>query len=273
MHLKALLGLIAVPTCRFEPVCVLLFNSQTVLMAASIFLSDLSQISRITLNPPRKYPGLSCLRLPVPPREPLRLPCLRLPVYYLYIFHICRSPFRTANGPAADKAALARRRRYEIIVEALKEIKSSPQLIFHSKSTQTSPLQASAKKTVEVSSESEDESHDGTPARRVVVVFDSDEEGLDRVLPASYPVDEARASSPFAQAYGSPDLSPPTPAQRQRRYVSPSLHSSSSDYLPMPGAFPLTPCLVQEPTTPHTQRDNDLCDYAADFDWKSDDSL
>jgi hypothetical protein len=30
--------------------CVLLFNSQTVLMATSIFLSDLSQISRITLN-------------------------------------------------------------------------------------------------------------------------------------------------------------------------------------------------------------------------------
>jgi len=137
-------------------------------------------------------------------------------------------------------------------VEALKEVKSSPQLTYHSKSTQTSPLQASAKKVVEDSSKSEDESRDGTPTRRVVVVFDSDEEELDPVLPASYPVDEA--SPPFAQAYGSPDLSPPPPAQRQRRYVfSPSPPSSSSDYLPMPGAFPLAPCLVQEHTTPHNE--------------------
>jgi hypothetical protein len=122
--------------------------------------------------------------------------------------------------------------------------------MYHSKSTQTSPLQ---KKVVE-------DSRDGTPARRVVVVFDSDEEGLDRVLPVSYPVDEA--SPPFPQGYGSADLSPPTPAQRQRRYVSPSPHSSSSDYLPMPGACPLTPCLVQESTTPH----NENTEWADDLD-------
>jgi hypothetical protein len=157
----------------------------------------------------------------------------------LFSHHIRRSPFRTANNPAscptADRAGLARRRRYEIIVEALKEVASSPELTYHSKSTQTSPLQASAKKVVKVASESEDENRDGTPARRV---FDSDEEGLDPVLPASYPA--GKASPPFAQAYGSPDLSSPTPEQRQHRNVSPSPQSSSSDYLPMPGAFPLT---------------------------------
>jgi hypothetical protein len=60
MHLKALPGLIAVPTRRFEPVCALLFNSQTVLMAASIFLSDLSQISRITFNFVEHQPVQKC---------------------------------------------------------------------------------------------------------------------------------------------------------------------------------------------------------------------
>jgi hypothetical protein len=123
----------------------------------------------------------------------------------LFFRHVYCSPFQTANNlacrPTADRAALARHRRYEIIVEALKE-KSNPQLTYHSKSTQTSPLQASAKKVTE-------DSRDGTPTRRVVV----DEEGLDRVLPASYPVDVDEASPPFPQAYGSPDLSPPTPAQ------------------------------------------------------------
>jgi len=176
----------------------------------------------------------------------------------LFFHHICCSPFRTANNPAdcsTDRAALARRRRYEIIVKALEEVKSSPQLKYRSISTQTSLLQASAKKVVE-------DSRDGAPTRRVVVVFDSDEEGLDRVLPASYPVD--KASPPFPQACGSPYLSPPTPAQRQRRYVSPSPRSSSSDYLPMPGTFPLSPCLVQEPTTPrneNTQWADDLDGY------------
>jgi hypothetical protein len=181
------------------------------------------------------------------------------PSMLLFFHHICCSLFRTANNPAScptvDQAALARRHRYEIIVETLKEVKSSPQFTYNSKSTQTSPLQARATKIVE-------DSRDGIPTRPVVDVFDSDEEGLDRLLPASYPVDEA--SPPFSQAYGSPDLSPPTPAQRQHRYVSPSLHSSSSDYLPMPGAFPLTPCLVQEPTTPrneNTQRADSLNGY------------
>ena len=84
--------------------------------------------------------------------------------------------------------------------------------MYHSKSTQTSPPpQASAKKVVEVSSESEDESHDGTLTRCVAVVFDSNKEELDRLLLASYPVD--KASPLFTQAYGSLDLSPPTPAQ------------------------------------------------------------
>jgi len=247
MHLKALPGLIAVPTRRFEPVCVfycLLFNSQTVLMAAPTFLSDLTQISRITINLMEHH--ASTPSLPA---------WLRLSVcYFFFSHHIGCSPFRIANNPAgcptADRAALARRRRYEIIVEALKEVKSSLELTYHSKSTQTSTLQASSKKVVEVSSESEDESRDGAPTRRVVIVFDSDEE-LDRVLPASYQVDEA--SPPFAQAHGSPDPSPPTPAQRQRKCVFPSPRSSSSGYLPMPGAFPLTPCLVQGPTTPHNE--------------------
>ena len=219
-------------------------------MTASIFLSDLSQISRITLN---FMEHQRSTRTPQACQHAL---------YVAFLPSIYRSPFRTANNSAgcptvnrAALAALARRRRYELIVEAVKEVKSSLQLTYHSKSTQTSPLQASPKKVVE-------DSRDGTPARRVVVVFDSDEEGLERVLPAFYPVDEA--SPPFAQAYGSPDLSPPTPAQRQGRYVSPSPHSSSSDYLPIPGAFPLTPCLVQEPTTPHnenTQRADDFDGY------------
>lgn len=135
-----------------------------------------------------------------------------------------------------------------------------------------------AKEVVEISSEPENEDCDGTfadivdgccdspiqdrlssdPARkprRLVTVFDSDEEGLDRVLPASYPVDETSLS--FAQDYGSHSMSPPTPAQRQRRYVSPSPHSSSSDYLPMPGAFPPTPFPSQEPPSPHNENMGD----------------
>jgi hypothetical protein len=175
----------------------------------------------------------------------------------------------TACCPVVDRAALARRRRYEIIVKTLNEVHSSPRLTYHSKSIQTSPsrLQASANEVAESSSESENESCDGTPPRRVVTVFDSDEEGLDRVLPASYPVDEDSPS--FSRAYGSPDMSPPTPAQRQRRYVSPSPHSSSSDCLPMPGAFPPTPCLVQEPTSPSNENTQWANDFDAGPGWSS----